>query len=637
MCGIAGLLGVPPEIARPAAARMLRALGHRGPDARAVAAVDGPPGTPPAILVHTRLAIVDRAARSDQPMAEPAADHPHANWLTYNGEVYNAPDLRAELAAAGVAGRTKSDTEVILLGYRAWGPDAVARMRGMFAWCLLDPAAGRAWLCRDRLGIKPLYLARPPGGGLIFASEVRALLACGPDLVPARANPEAVEGLLAQGYVPGLRTVVDGVTLTAPGESVFADWHGRVAGRKTYWAAPFRPPGGATPDRPAAVGGLRDELGRAVRLRVPAEVPVGVFLSAGMDSSAVAALAGPASADPLRTLTLGFDGPGPDESAEAAGFARRLNTAHTEVRLTDPEVPATFDAFLAATDHPTMDGLNTYLVARAARQAGLVVVLSGLGGDELFGGYATFRDVPRTGVLARAGGRLAAAAGRAIAHLPRRSARKLAELLSRPGELVHQYLLRKEIFLPVARRRFLPLPAGSDPWSGLPADFLDELRARCGRLDTRNAVSSLEVHSYMQGMLLRDADGFSMAHAIELRVPLIDHRVVEATAGLPGRWKVPGKPLLADAVGPVLTDAIRRRKKTGFGLPLARWLRGPLHEVVRAVVHDRPTWQQLGVDPAAPPGVLASFDAGDPDITPYHLCAVVSLGSFAARHRLALA
>lgn len=637
MCGIAGLLGVPPEIARPAANRMLRALGHRGPDARAVVQVDGPPDTPPAFLVHTRLAVVDRAARSDQPMAEPAGGGPVANWLTYNGEVYNAPDLRKELGDAGFVGGTASDTEVILLAYRAWGPAAVARMRGMFAWCLLDPAAGRAWLCRDRLGIKPLYVARPPGGGLVFASEVRALLACGVDLVPARLNPQAVEGLLAQGYVPGLRAVVDGVTLTAPGESVLADWHGTVVGRTTYWDAPFAPPGVAAQDRPAAVAGLGEELGRAVRLRVPAEVPVGVFLSAGMDSSAVAALAGPASADPLRTLTLGFDGPDPDEAAEAAAFARRLGTAHCEVRVADAEVPAAFAAFLAATDQPTMDGLNTFLVARAARRAGLVVVLSGLGGDELFGGYATFRDVPRADALARAGGRLGAAAGRAIGRLPRRSARKLAELLARPAHLVHRYLLRKEVFLPAARRRFLPLPAGCDPWSGLPLDQLDRLHARTAGLHPRDAVSALEVHSYMRDMLLRDADVYSMAHAVELRVPLIDHRVVEAAAALPGRWKVPGKPLLAEAVGPALTSAARRRKKTGFGLPLARWLRGPLKETVREVAHDRPTWQRLGVDPAAPADVLADFEAGDPGTNTYQLMAVVSLGAFAARHRLALA
>jgi asparagine synthase (glutamine-hydrolysing) len=399
MCGIAGLLGITPDRAVPAASRMLRAMRHRGPDDHGMELVADPTGgAPPAVLVHARLAILDVSPAGHQPMRDrPVESGTRPNWIVFNGEVFNYQSIQTALDAMGWPGRTGCDTEVILHAYRAWGEASVERMRGMFAWCLLDTTRGTAWFCRDRMGVKPLYIVRPPGGGLIFASEVRALLAAGTEFVPPRVRASALESFLAQGAVFGLESVVEGITLLGPGETLVTDWSGVPRFRRKYWHLPT-PAGPRIDDgaesRTAAAKRIGEILREAVKLRLIADVPLGLFLSGGVDSAALATIATEVSSATVETISIGFDQPEFDETDAARAVAEQLGTHHQFVRLTGQDVLDDLPDGLASIDQPSVDGFNTFFVSRAARRAGLTVALSGLGGDELFGGYASFRDAP---------------------------------------------------------------------------------------------------------------------------------------------------------------------------------------------------------------------------------------------------
>ena len=641
MCGIGGLLGIEPKVAHPAAERMLQALRHRGPDDSGIEIVpDFARRDYPAVLVQSRLAILDPSPAGHQPMSDTSSGG-SANWLVFNGEIYNFRELRKDLVAQGWSGHSRTDTEVILDGYRAWGEQVTSRMRGMFAWCLLDGERRQAWFCRDRLGIKPLYLFRPRSGGLLFASELRALLAAGPDLVPPIVNCQALESYLAQGAVFGLNSIVEGVRLLGPGESLTTDWTGREIASRRYWNLSFPQVVASeddTRDRPEAVDRLSTELREAIRLHLTADVPVGLFLSSGIDSGAIAAVATEVADAEVQTISVGFDQPEFDEAAGAAAVARALGTRHQELRLTGSNVLADLDKVLAAMDQPTVDGFNTFFVARAAREVGLKVALSGLGGDELFGGYASFRDVPRAIRLQRWTRWLGPAAQVLTACGLGRSGAKLAETFTRPPNASQFYFLRRELFLPRERRLLYPSPAGSDFWSGLPLDDLARLAAQAKGLDTLNQISLFELSAYLRHMLLRDSDVFSMAHGLELRVPLLDHVVVDQVTALPGCWKRPGqhrlKPLLLDAVGPRLPAGSARSPKRGFTFPWSSWLRGPLRERIRTLLEQEPIWQHIGIAAEAPAGLWQRFLADDSRVVASQILALAVLADFAGRHRL---
>jgi asparagine synthase (glutamine-hydrolysing) len=642
MCGLAGILGVPRDRAEPAARRMLAALAHRGPDDSGLEVVASAAGAEPAVLAHTRLAILDLTPAGHQPMADHPPDGRPANWVVFNGEVFNYLELHPALADAGWPCRTRSDTEAILHGYRAWGEDCVERFRGMFAWCLLDPGRGEAWLCRDRLGIKPLYVAWPESGGLLFASEVRALLAAGPELVPPRLNPSALESFLSQGAVFAPDTIVQGVRLLPAGESLVVDWSGRPVRRRRYWQLSFAPPNGRVPDRAGAAARVGEVLRESVRLRLLSDVPLGVFLSGGIDSAVLATVATEVAGTDVQTISIGFDQPQYDETVVARDVAQQLGTKHRTLRLSGQDVLDDLPDVLAAVDQPTVDGFNTFFVARTARRAGLTVALSGVGGDELFGGYASFRDVPRARRWAgrlrgvRWAGRLAA---RLLGRAAGRAGAKALELLARDAEPAQVYLLRRELFLPEDRRRLLSPPDECDALSGVPRAVLDELRDGGRGLDAFNQVSLFEVSAYLRHMLLRDADVFSMAHGLEVRVPLLDHRLVELAASLPGTLKEPDprpKPLLLDAVGPRLPQVVRSRPKHGFTFPWDAWLRGPLRERTTAAMHEGDVWRALGVDADGPLRLWQRFQGGDHRVAGLQVLALLVLADYARRHGLRL-
>jgi asparagine synthase (glutamine-hydrolysing) len=667
MCGIAGILGLDGDRARDAATRMQAALRHRGPDDQGLELIARPSGGAPAVLVHTRLSIIDLSPAGHQPMRDvPAAAGGSPNWLVFNGEIYNFRALARELDQSGLTYNSRSDTSVILASYRKWGMRAVERFEGMFAFCLLDTERGLSWFCRDRLGIKPLYFHRPTEGGFLFASEVRALLAS--ELVARRVRPTALESFLAQGAVMSEDAIVEGVSLLRPGESLVCDFEGRNLRTARYWSVAFgremgshtapadgsSPPGdlstqpAGSPFRSEVVAELGLAIQRSIGNQLLADVPVGLFLSAGIDSTAIATIASRISSQRLRTLSVGFDVLAFDESAGARETAEALHTDHRAVALSGQRVLDDFDDVLEAVDQPTVDGFNMYHVAGAARASGLTVALSGLGGDELFGGYATFTDLPRALRVAKlaehAPGSIrqvvATTLGRAGSfHALRSRSRalmKFAATLQRPADLTALYFLRRELFPPSERRKLWPLPPGSDAWSGIEQDVIAALSDDQTDRSLVDRIAQLETSSYMRHMLLRDADVFSMAHGLELRVPLLEHDVVEQAARADCRWRVPNpwpKPLLVDAVGPQLPSRVVRAKKRGFTFPWSTWLAGPL----RARVEDSLSGSGLsvaGFEPRAARALWRRFLAGDNTVAGLQILGLVVLESHLRRHRL---
>ncbi|HZC46897.1 MAG TPA: asparagine synthase (glutamine-hydrolyzing) [Candidatus Acidoferrum sp.] len=635
MCGIGGLIGAQDEgcvISR----RMLAALRHRGPDDEGMMQP-----TPTVSLVHTRLSIFDLTPAGHQPMTDRPAGDSSGLWVVFNGEIYNFKELEAELAARGQVFRTRCDTEAILHSYRVWGEAAIPRWRGMFAIALVDPARGVGHLVRDRLGIKPLFICRLPGGALAFASELRALLALGPELVSSEVEPAALESFFAQGAVHGYSSLVKGVTMLRPGESLAVDLAtGKEIRRATYWHLPTASDGEA-PARADTVEELREVVTQAVELHLASDAPLGLFLSGGIDSSALLALASASWGGTLRTLTIGFDSPDFDETDISAATASRFAVDHQNIRLTGADVLGQMSAALTAIDQPTVDGFNTYFVSKAAREAGLTVALSGLGGDELFGGYATFTDVPRALALSE-NPLLCMLARMGSGFLRNRAGLKLAETCRRPPDALAMYLLRRELFLPAERRALMPRPESSDPLTGVDSALLDNLRAESKGLGPATKVSFFEMNLYMRHMLLRDSDVASMAAPIEYRVPFLDHRMVEAVFSAPDSWKLPDprpKPLLLDVAGAGVPSAVWQNKKRGFTFPWSDWLgKGkPLYRVADDAVNDSGRWRDLGVDAGAVRKTWTQFVAGDRRVSPLQILAFVVLRDYSARHKLHLA
>lgn len=575
MCGIAAFFafGASARPFDPAEVdRVTDSMAPRGPDGRGTWL--RPDGR--VALGHRRLAIQDLDVRAAQPMA--SADG--GLRLAYNGELYGFRALRAELEAEGRRFATTSDTEVLLALLERDGEAALGRLRGMYAFALWDARRGALLLARDPYGIKPLYLAEGPGV-LRAASQVKALRASG--AVSGAVDDAGLAGFYLTGSVPEPFTLFEGVRALPAGQCLWVDEDGPHAPRTHYSVAATL---AAAAVAPAAVDADEAErrvvasLRESVAEHLVADVPVGLFLSAGIDSGALLGLASEVAVEPLRTVTLAFDeyrGTDADEAPLAEAVAAHYGARHSTQVLTRADFRAALPGLLGAMDQPSIDGVNTWCVSRAAAAAGLTVALSGLGGDELFGGYPAFRQVPRSvaslGLPSRIPGlgRLSRAVLAAL--LPSGVSPKLAGLLEYGGEWAGAYLLRRGLFL---------------PWE-LPA-LMGRERARAGleRLaplehigaalepdpgDDFARVVSLESSLYMRNQLLRDTDWASMAHSLEVRVPLVDRALLERTAPLIAAGALrPGKHFLGRSPARPLPAAITARAKSGFVVPLAAWL-----------------------------------------------------------------
>ena len=616
MCGIFGyLLARSPEGELPSLDKAVQKLRHRGPDGdgtfRAVA------GDVACGLAHTRLAIIDLSPSGKQPMSTLDG----RLTIVFNGEIYNYRDVRAELEAADDRFVSGSDTEVILLAYARWGSDCLRRFRGMYAFAIWDARERSLFLGRDPMGVKPLYVARVQDG-VVFASEVRALLSSG--RVARRLDPEGLAGYLAFGSVREPQTIVRGIELLEAGSfAELRDGRWRVG---KHWSAPLWVDRSIS--RKDAIDETRSLLRESIALRLIADVPIGIFLSGGMDSSAIVALASQVSTRPIHTFTVTFDEAAYDEGPQALSLARAFGAEHHVVRLSSKRALDAIDDAVAALDQPSADGTNTYFVAQAVRGAGLAVALSGIGGDEIFAGYAYFRRF-RAVMRAR---RLLGRIPQGVSRLPRGLGlstpfRKTLGLLGSAGDPFGVYAVLRGVFVGAQRRALLGEHAdGGD--APLPGDVAASEWARSAGGDAIAAFGLLDATNYLRNTLLRDTDVMGMAHALEVREPLLDHRLVERLFTLPGSMKLArgvNKPLLAEAV-PELPKATSRRKKMGFTLPLAAWLRGPLREWAE----DRlPGASALGLDAAAVTQVWRGFLDGRAPFS--HVWTLIALADWCRR------
>jgi asparagine synthase (glutamine-hydrolysing) len=570
MCGIAGLVSLndPDEQRRPVVLRMCDAMRARGPDD------GGDISRGPATLGMRRLAIIDPAG-GHQPMTS-ACGRFH---LVFNGCIYNHRELRTELAAGGYPFRTRCDTEVLLAAFARWGEACLRRLRGMFAFAVWDDQTQSLVLARDAFGIKPLYYYHEAAvGRLAFASEINALLAAG--VAAPRIDARAVAEYLAYFAVPAPRTIYEGVFSLQPGEC--ARYAGGRLELKTWWHFPAAPAATACRNAAEFHRELCARLDDTVQAHRIADVPVGAFLSGGLDSSGIVALMARAGASQLKTFSLVFEENAYSEAEPARRAARALGTEHHETVLTGRQVAADLDRLLHAFDQPTGDGINTYYVSQAARRGGVKVALSGLGGDELFGGYPSFRDLPRLARLLPVWKKLPVAWRRPVTRRLARGgvrSRKLADFLTHARDLHGLCSLQRRVFSTGLGHSLLHPDVRAGLAAGPRHPRLGDLPAELVGADSFQTISAWELRTYMADVLLRDSDVMSMAHSLELRVPYVDGPFIEWLWAQPARFKAgrgTGKSALADALRDVLPAEIRQRAKHGFTLPFAVWMRREL-------------------------------------------------------------
>ena len=594
MCGVAGLFGA----AAPAETltRMSACIAHRGRDDDGLETMASRDGTTVGALAHRRLAVLDLSPAGRQPMSSIDGNL----RIVFNGEIYNYEKLRDALLRDGASFRSHSDTEVILQGWAHYGTSFFAQLRGMFALAIWDRDAGELVLARDAFGIKPLYICRR-GEALAFASEVRALLAGG--FGDRSISIGAVAAYLALGSIPEPLSIVSGVTPLPPGTVRRITLRGGriVAERDERFALPFE-----APSEPVvhtmrdAARIVRSALRDSVAHHLVSDVPVGLFLSGGVDSSAIVALAAEGSGKQLDTFTVVFDEERFSEAGPARTVADRYATRHQEILLHASDFLEALPAAFSAMDQPSLDGLNTYVVSRAVHDAGLKVVLSGLGGDELFGGYASFRRAwtardwwiptrPVHGLLART-----------AAALGDQRTDKASLLFAERDLALGSYRASRALFagrgLAALTGRHDEIPVEQPPPG----------------LSLLQRVSWYEVTGYMRSVLLRDSDVFSMAHHLELRVPFVDRGVAGASARIADALKMQGggKAVLVEAVRDILPREVWDRPKRGFSLPFAGWMRGPLAGEVESALKSATRLERVGIRADAARAVWQAFRSG---------------------------
>ena len=549
-------------------------------------------------------------------------DPDSGNWITYNGEIYNFPELRKELEQSGHRFRTRCDTEVILKAYAEWGVGCWHRLRGIFAFGLWDARYRELHLVRDHLGVKPLYYAET-AQGIAFASEVRTILAG--DWVERRLSADGLCSYLKYGSVQEPCTMVAGIGSLPPGHYLTAEASG-VTTVRHYWRV-----GESLVrnwERPPVAGDVFGQLEDSVGRQLISDVPVGVFLSGGIDSTVVAALAARAQPGQVRTFCIGTEEKESDESEEAARTAAHLGCEHTTLMLDGKIVRSRLESALASYDQPSADGINTYFISMLVRQAGIKVALSGLGGDELFVGYGGFRKALAV-----------EKAGRMLNWIPTDLRRLLGDSVatgSSPGHAVMGALAEAlEVDLPApyfasrllfSRAHMERLIGGRQPSSGAkesPWMRRERLLAAGARnLTAVDRVSYFELQTYMLSTLLRDSDQMSMAHGLELRVPLIDPQLVEHILPIATSEKMAGgvsKRLLLDSMKGIIPQDVAGRRKRGFTLPFESWLLRDLKTTVGDVFASsdlrgpwerdtfRKVWEDFGKGRVAWSRVLTLF------------------------------
>lgn len=592
MCGIAGILSA--QEPTPYISRMVKSLDHRGPDDRGIEVFEAHERW--IALGNTRLAIIDLSPAGHMPMH----DLETGNWITYNGEIYNFPELRCELERLGHTFRSRTDTEVILKAYAQWAASCVEHLRGMFAFALWDARRQELFLARDRMGEKPLYYAQGQDGSFLFASEVRALLSSG--LVEPRLDPLTLRIFLYNGFTVAPRIILKGVRSLLPAHWMRVGVDGQIREIQQYWRLPLTAEADIVTEDFLEV--LREELSNAASMRLIADVPVGVFLSGGLDSSLLVGLISRSTGN-VHTFSISFAEKAYDESAYARWVAERFQTQHSTILLGAAEFSAWLEDALDGMDQPTYDGLNTYFVARAARESGLKVAISGIGGDELFGGYPYFKFAPTVARLNLPGRLFPAKARHFLSQMGRLhgplKALHIFEQETLPElELLAAYQVSQALFPEKAQRALWVDQNQSDElWFGLPPEFAEFLQHEGGGGDELARLSHYVLRLFEGERVLRDSDSMSMASSLEIRTVFTDHVFIEKVWKIAGNVRcqgAPNKPFEAQIARPILGDAYPYRRKQGFIFPFQVWLQTPAMQTrIHEVLTDMEGLSRLGL------------------------------------------
>jgi len=585
MCGICGQLNFDNRpVKEQTLIYMCQRMVHRGPDDEGYY-INSTVG-----LGMRRLSIIDIESGH-----QPITNEDKTVWIVYNGELYNFKTLRKELISKDHLFRTQTDTEVILHAYEEWGVNCLEHFNGMFSFAICDETQQRLFLARDRLGIKPLYYFFKDGETFLFSSEIRALLESG--LVPQKLSQPGLASYMTFGGIQEPLTLIENIYSLLPGHyllmekdklSICCYWQVKSLDSFNKYAEPIN---GKLPQ--AYQKHLCDLLEDSVRLRMVSDVPIGAFLSGGIDSSAVVSLMSRVAEVPIKTISLSFEEKKFDESNYATRIAQIFGTEHRNITITEGDLLSSLPDALKAMDQPTVDGINTYFVSKFAKDAGLTVALSGLGGDELFAGYESFRAVPRMQRFYNWEKRLPGFAKKNLAFfcsqiLPNNDRNsKIAHLLGKGiNNLGHSYFLMRMFF---TTDRLKELVVDSiDFWKEGPfCNYHSNLLEKARTMDPINQVSYFELSTYMKNILLRDTDVMCMAHSLEVRVPLIDYRLVEFMLSLPGSIKQNGvipKHLLWQNLKNQLPQYVINRRKQGFTFPFERWIKKQLYTEVKETV-----------------------------------------------------
>lgn len=581
MCGIAGLWTAErnASVDRALLERMIGSLAHRGPDG------DGIHVEPGVGLAHRRLAIIDLAGG-----AQPLGNEDHSVLVTFNGEIYNFQELARELLALGHRFRTHSDTEVIVHAWEQWGEDCVQRFAGMFVFALWDRNRQALFIARDRLGKKPLYYAWLPDGGLAFASELKALLVH--PRITREVDPLAIEEYFGLGYVPDPRSILKNVRKLPAAHTLLVSRGGTRAAPREYWDLPRFAT--ATTDIATACDELIEQLGAAVKTRLISEVPLGAFLSGGVDSSGVVAMMAQSSGEPVNTCSISFSDPQYDEAKYAQMVADRYRTNH-HVEVVESDDFGLIDTLAGVYDEPFADSsaIPTYRVCQLARRR-VTVALSGDAGDETFAGYRRYRwhmyEERIRSLLPHAVRRpLFGALG---ALYPKvdwapKVFRAKSTLQSLALDSVAAYFNTVSVVPDYLRGRLLSAGLRRDLQGYNAVQVLRGFADRVRDFDPLSLVQYVDFKTYLCGDILTKVDRASMAHSLEVRVPMLDHRFLEWAVRLRPQLKLnaqSGKYVLKKALEPHLPHDVLYRPKMGFAVPLAAWFRGPLRGRVRELI-----------------------------------------------------
>ncbi|MDX1909088.1 MAG: asparagine synthase (glutamine-hydrolyzing) [Bacteroidia bacterium] len=621
MCGIAGFTG---EYDLEKASRMIRqatdAIAHRGPNS------DGHFVRAGVALGHRRLSIIDLSAAANQPMADASGRY----TMVYNGEVYNYEEVRAQLPP-GYTFQSNSDTDVVLAAYITWGPACLSRLNGMFALAIWDEVEQSLFIARDRLGIKPLYYTWQ-NGQLGFASEVRPLIRSG--VAAPVLNRAALPEYLRYYTVHAPRTLVEGVHQLMPG--TYGLVKDGALHLHRYWSLTAARTEASTHDYAQTCTRVRELLRDAVQRRLISDVPLGAFLSGGIDSSAIVALMATVSETPVHTFSIIFDEKAFDESPYSSLIARKYGTQHHPIKLSPGDFLRELPRALAALDHPSGDGLNSYVVSEATKKTGFTVALSGLGGDELFAGYPVFTRyeqllrhplyrIPRP--LRQAGAALAG-----VLRNNHQTERLKGFLTAETPDFQHLYPTFRKLYDDAELSALIGQPA--PPNDVLQQVFSASELQDISRLPVLSQVSAGEIATYTQNVLLRDTDQMSMAHALEVRVPFFDYTLVDYVMGIPDVHKYPASPkkLLVDAMGDLIPAEIVNRPKMGFVFPWAHWLRHDLRPLAER--HLQALGQREGFDAAFLAQFWAAFQAGDTHATWMKLWMLIALNAWMEQNEI---